>query len=261
MSEFSCSLNDSPIDNTFPVIQENYQEQYFAVQQPYSFANEQVPMASQDNFRITMGNYEIAQNRLPGVNQMIVCPPYPPSQNYQPQYADLSAVFARSSHMINPTLNDVKRVRTQYRAHQIIQLENTFNNSKYLSRTQRINLSEQLNMTEKQIKVWFQNRRMKHKKRTRLDRPVSSSDCSYTINSSPASNPVQGPRQIQMYEHLPPFTFGSNTIEPNSTCPQPIPNQLNNNLSASEEELLNLSDMKLYEFDFDEVANVLNALG
>lgn len=57
-----------------------------------------------------------------------------------------------------------KRSRTAYTSHQLVQLEEEFGKNRYLCRTRRIELSQRLTLTERQIKIWFQNRRMKFKK-------------------------------------------------------------------------------------------------
>ncbi|KAL1451807.1 hypothetical protein WDU94_006147, partial [Cyamophila willieti] len=56
------------------------------------------------------------------------------------------------------------RFRQVYSSHQIIELEKEFRLTNYLPSDRRKVLSKELGLTERQIKIWFQNRRMKLKR-------------------------------------------------------------------------------------------------
>ncbi|PSN29727.1 hypothetical protein C0J52_28030, partial [Blattella germanica] len=57
-----------------------------------------------------------------------------------------------------------KRFRTAFTRKQQFELERVFRSENYLAKHSRTILATTLNLTEQQIKIWFQNRRMKIKK-------------------------------------------------------------------------------------------------
>ncbi|XP_038221521.1 homeobox protein Hox-A3-like [Zerene cesonia] len=126
-----------------------------------------------------------------------------------------------------------KRARTAFTTNQMIELELEYARTRYLDRNRRIELSETLQLSEKTVKVWFQNRRMKDKK----ERAEGGDDleATSTTESSPENimppppyntyhqtvhNSVYNPRQIM---HVPRYQEPMPTLD-TSTIPVPVQN-------------------------------------
>ncbi|XP_041645740.1 ventral homeobox [Cheilinus undulatus] len=58
----------------------------------------------------------------------------------------------------------LRRVRTKFTNEQISKLEKIFTKHKYLDAGERVKTAQKLNLTETQVRTWFQNRRMKLKR-------------------------------------------------------------------------------------------------
>lgn len=62
------------------------------------------------------------------------------------------------------TQSEEKRPRTAFSNDQLQKLKQEFNECRYLTEKRRVTLAKELNLTEAQIKIWFQNKRAKLKR-------------------------------------------------------------------------------------------------
>ncbi|CAG4945562.1 unnamed protein product [Colias eurytheme] len=108
---------------------------------------------------------------------------------------------ATKSHSVTKVIKKKnKRNRTAYTTDQLRVLERTYIKTKYIDAERRKELAQHLNIGEKCIKVWFQNRRMKEKKES------SESSCDSSSESN-AFEPITPPPPANITEDI--------TISPN----------------------------------------------
>lgn len=90
-----------------------------------------------------------------------------------------------------------KRIRTAFTSQQMMELENEYARARYLDRGRRIELSDILNLNERTIKIWFQNRRMKEKK----DKTETAEEAEATSTTEPTLEAVPPVIMYDPYPH------------------------------------------------------------
>lgn len=135
-----------------------------------------------------------------------------------------------TSHSANPHQFRKKRSRAAFTHMQVYELERRFNQQRYLSGPERSDLARRLKLTETQVKIWFQNRRYKAKRKLMQQNFLLTAG--HPLNAHQAPHAFHQIPPQQQAQNATTTSTGATATTPRSTSMGPPSHHAHHHLAA-----------------------------
>ncbi|XP_060562723.1 homeobox protein MSX-3-like [Ruditapes philippinarum] len=189
--EYTSSTEDSTSDNRSVILDTEARARgHFAIGGPYSAFSGLVRQHESPNCHLAD---ELLFKRP--FRTQFMAPELCAIRRDFPTELPIAPAFAQIFQRRRRRENRPRRQRTTFTSDQTLKLELEYNRADYITRPRRFELAETLNLTESQIKIWFQNRRAKDKRieKAQMDQQLRTIGYSNFVGTGHPCPSHQGP--------------------------------------------------------------------
>ncbi|XP_077419657.1 homeobox protein notochord [Vanacampus margaritifer] len=159
-------------------------------------------------------------NVLPphGYSAVYCCPPFTYQASCRGAFYAQAASMPKV-HALKAKGGKSKRMRTSFTSEQLSRLEKEFARQQYMVGSERFLLASALQLTEAQVKVWFQNRRIKWRKQSLEQQQAKLAKLGLAAATPPKSPGSQGHGDEDEEEEE--FSTSDVDVDVSDDCPGP----------------------------------------
>ncbi|XP_078145417.1 homeobox protein CDX-1a [Centroberyx gerrardi] len=168
---------------------------YAAAREEYSPYGHGFPGSSPNSVQVSFTSPDLTGMPTAAGGASFTAYSFPPGQDSPNSSRRKSYEWVRQSG--HPAVSGKTRTKDKYRVvytdHQRLELEKEFQFSRYITIRRKTELSQGLSLSERQVKIWFQNRRAKERKLNRKKLQLSQQASTTTPTPPVPGGPTDAP--------------------------------------------------------------------